>query len=145
MRSTLRFFVATFVLAVPLPVVAQTPADSPSPKPAASPSPASPTPATAELAPSHATSTASGPLGEDFHGGSAEATVQGLDVDTVSSKFLEYRDIPQGLSIPDFHAAGEKSRLGAFRYRVPNPRPQRRSNSVVPSESRVFREPRGRA
>jgi len=112
---TLRFAIATFVLALPLEAAAQTPAASPSPKPAASPSPsAAPAPApTAELAPSHATSTAPGPLGEDFHGGSAEATVQGLDVDTVSSKFLEYRDVPTGVAVPSVRAFGEKDR---FRY-----------------------------
>src|SRR5438445_467773 len=42
-------------------------------------------------------------------------------------------------------AAGEKSRLSAFRYRVPNQLQQRRSNLVVPSGLPVFREPKGQA
>ena len=34
-------------------------------------------------------------------------------MDTVSSKFLEYRDVPQGVAVPDVHLFGEKDR---FRY-----------------------------
>jgi hypothetical protein len=49
----------------------------------------------------------------DFNTGSVTFGLQQYDVDTVSSKFFEYRDIPQGGTAPYFSFQGKK---GDYRY-----------------------------
>jgi MtrB/PioB family decaheme-associated outer membrane protein len=53
------------------------------------------------------------PLGGDFFSGGAEIGLIQKDVDTLSSKFLEYRDIPNGIVAPFFRLDGQK---GDLRY-----------------------------
>src|SRR5262249_15390053 len=50
---------------------------------------------------------------EDFFSGAADLSLIQKDVDTISSKFLEYRDIPNGLALPFFRLDGQKD---GFRY-----------------------------
>jgi MtrB/PioB family decaheme-associated outer membrane protein len=59
---------------------------------------------------------ATGPLpatAEDFQTGEVNLGVNQLNVDTDSSKFLEYRDVPSGVVAPYFRLFGQK---GDFRY-----------------------------
>jgi MtrB/PioB family decaheme-associated outer membrane protein len=51
------------------------------------------------------------PAGNDFFTGEAEIGVIQKDVDTISSKFLEYRDIPNGIVAPFFRLQGSKDDL----------------------------------
>jgi len=110
---------AVLLLVLPVGAAAQSasPAPASSPSPAATPSssasPAAAPPSGNDFAPGGNTATAPGPIGEDFHRGTAEVHLQQLDVDTLSSKFLEYRDVPTGIAVPTLHAAGEKNR---YRY-----------------------------
>jgi MtrB/PioB family decaheme-associated outer membrane protein len=53
------------------------------------------------------------PDANDFFTGEAEIGLIQKDVDTISSKFLEYRDIPNGLVAPFFRLNGQKD---DFRY-----------------------------
>jgi MtrB/PioB family decaheme-associated outer membrane protein len=50
---------------------------------------------------------------EDFFSGAADLSLIQKDVDTISSKFLEYRAIPNGLALPFFRLDGQKD---GFRY-----------------------------
>ena len=50
---------------------------------------------------------------DDFFSGGADLSLIQKDVDTTSSKFLEYRDIPNGLALPFFRLDGQKN---GFRY-----------------------------
>jgi len=52
-------------------------------------------------------------VAEDFHEGEFNLGVNQTDSDTLSSKFLEYRDIPSGAVAPYFRFLGQK---GSFRY-----------------------------
>lgn len=51
------------------------------------------------------------PGGNDFFSGQVEIGLIQKDVDTISSKFLEYRDIPNGIVAPFFRLNGEKEGL----------------------------------
>ena len=53
------------------------------------------------------------PFTEDFHLGEISFGLFQTDTDTLSSKFLEYRDIPDGATLPFFRLFGKK---GEFRY-----------------------------
>jgi MtrB/PioB family decaheme-associated outer membrane protein len=53
------------------------------------------------------------PSADDFFSGAADLSLIQKNVDTTSSKFLEYRDIPNGLALPFFRLDGQK---GGFRY-----------------------------
>jgi MtrB/PioB family decaheme-associated outer membrane protein len=107
MRAT-RSLSAPALALVAFSLPAATAGQEPAPSPSAAP------PADAQaLSPSAGTAVAPGPLGEDFHEGRATVRVQQVDVDTVSSKFREYRDVPAGVTLPDVRAFGEKDR---FRY-----------------------------
>jgi MtrB/PioB family decaheme-associated outer membrane protein len=51
----------------------------------------------------------------DWHAGTLVLGTQWKDVNTISSKFMEYRDVPNGLVVPRFRFQGQK---GSFRYDV---------------------------
>jgi MtrB/PioB family decaheme-associated outer membrane protein len=51
----------------------------------------------------------------DFFSGQFDLGLFQKDVDTVSSKFLEYRDVPNGVAAPFFRLEGQK---GGYRYDV---------------------------
>ncbi len=50
-------------------------------------------------------------VANDFFSGRVELGLIQKDVDTISSKFLEYRDIPNGIVLPYFRLNGEKEGL----------------------------------
>jgi MtrB/PioB family decaheme-associated outer membrane protein len=50
---------------------------------------------------------------DDFFSGQADLSLIQKDVNTISSKFLEYRDIPNGIAVPFFRLDGQK---GGLRY-----------------------------
>jgi MtrB/PioB family decaheme-associated outer membrane protein len=92
-----RLVLAGLLTALAASARAQTPA--PPPVPAATPSPAAtPTPAPVANA-------------NDFFSGEADLGLIQKNVDTISSKFLEYRDIPNGIVVPFFRLNGQKDGL----------------------------------
>jgi hypothetical protein len=77
------------------------------PVPVATPAPAA-TSTTATPAPA---ATPAPPMATDFFSGQFDLGLFQKDVDTTSSKFLEYRDIPNGLALPSFRLNGERQGL----------------------------------
>jgi MtrB/PioB family decaheme-associated outer membrane protein len=51
------------------------------------------------------------PASEDFHQGEVLLGITQTDVDTISSKFQEYREVPEGVSLGVFRLKGEKDGL----------------------------------
>src|SRR5215831_7746254 len=94
--------VASLALALASPALAQTPTPSPKPTPAPSPAPATELRVDTTLAP-------------DFK--SVDVTIGAIQRsnDTGSSKFFEYRDIPNGGVVPHLDFAGKS---GDFRWQL---------------------------
>jgi MtrB/PioB family decaheme-associated outer membrane protein len=108
--------VAAAVLAAAIPLAAQVVTPNPEPPAPAPemnpPAEAPPTEATEEAATTAAEPMASGDTGPAF-GGEIQLGLIQKDVDTISSKFTEYRDVPNGVVVPFFNIRGHR---GDLRY-----------------------------
>jgi len=109
------FIVAVAVLAAAVPLAAQVTPNPEPPAPAAEMSPPPvppPTEAATEEQPAAAPMEAATDAGSGVSGEVQLGLIQ-KDVDTISSKFTEYRDVPNGVVVPFFRLRGHR---GDLRY-----------------------------
>lgn len=111
-RTRLFVVVAAAVLAAAIPVAAQVPPNTEPPAPAPEMSPPTEAPPTEAVAADAAAPMEGADTGPRFSGEIQLGLIQ-KDVDTISSKFTEYRDVPNGVVVPFFNIRGHR---GDLRY-----------------------------
>ncbi len=85
-------------------------------------------PAAVTFADDEATKPAAVDTSDDYHEGELTLGLSQKDVSTVSSKFEEYRDVPNGVSVPSFRFAG---RSGGWRYAFGGERVRQQNESYA--------------